>query len=58
MLGRAFHVSCAIYKNSSMFACVLDKMIELIMNIGGGQELKDGYYVPCTIAGCGKRTKG
>lgn len=28
------------------------------MNIGGGQELKDGYYVPCTIAGCGKRTKG
>lgn len=27
------------------------------MNIGGGQELKDGYYVPITVADVGKRLK-
>lgn len=36
-----------------MGCCVMDKM-----NIGGGRELKDGYYVPYTVAGCGKETKG
>lgn len=29
-----------------------------IPNVGGGQELKDGYYMPFTVAGCGKETKG
>lgn len=28
------------------------------MNVGGSQELKDGYYMPFTVAGCGKETKG
>lgn len=28
------------------------------MNVGGGQELKNGYYMPFTVAGCGKQTKG
>lgn len=38
--------------------CLHLRCESLIIKVGGGLELKDGYYMPFTVAGCGKETKG